>query len=47
LGYHTPVWKESDANCCPSGGTVDVKFRLDGSRILITSKRFDPLAKLD
>lgn len=47
LGYHTPVWKESDANCCPSGGTVDVKFRLDSGRILITSKQFDPLAKLD
>jgi hypothetical protein len=45
LSYHNSVWKEGDANCCPTGGAVDVKFRLDGSRIVVTSKNFDPSAK--
>ena len=42
LSYHMPVWKEGDANCCPSGGTVDLKFRLDGARLIVISKHFDP-----
>ena len=42
LSYHMPVWKETDANCCPTGGSVDVKFRLNGNRIVVTSKRFGP-----
>lgn len=45
LSYHNSVWKEGDANCCPSGGAVDVRFRLDGSRVIVTSKNFDPSAK--
>jgi hypothetical protein len=45
LRYRMPVWKEGDANCCPSGGMVVIAFRLDGGRLLITSKHFDHLAK--
>jgi len=42
LSYHMPVWKEGDANCCPSGGTVDLKFRLDGARLIVTQQHFNP-----
>lgn len=45
LSYHMPVWKKGDSNCCPTGGAVDVKFRLDGGRVVVTSKNFDPTAK--
>jgi hypothetical protein len=44
LTYHMPVWKKGDAHCCPTGGTVDVKLRLDAGRIVVTSKHFDPAA---
>jgi hypothetical protein len=40
--YHSSVWKEGDANCCPSGGSVDVKFRLDRDRVIVTSTHFTP-----
>jgi len=43
--YRMPVWKEGDANCCPSGGMVDIAFRLEAGRLLVTGKHFDPLAK--
>jgi hypothetical protein len=42
LSYHMPVWKKGDAHCCPTGGTVDVKFKLEAGRIVVTSKHFDP-----
>jgi hypothetical protein len=42
LRYHMPVWKDGDANCCPTGGSVDVRFHLDGNRIIVNSKLFDP-----
>ncbi len=29
----------------PDWGRVDVKFRLDGSRVVVTSKNFDPSGK--
>jgi hypothetical protein len=45
LSYHMPVWKQGDSNCCPTGGAVDVKFRLDGNQIIVTSKNFDSSAK--
>ena len=44
LQYRMPVWKTGDANCCPTGGTVEVKFKLEGSRISVTGRRFDPAA---
>jgi len=45
LSYHNSVWKDRDANCCPSGGAVDIRFRIDDGRVIVTSKHFDPLAK--
>jgi hypothetical protein len=42
LSYHSLVWRKGDSNCCPSGGAVDIKFRLDRGRIIVTRKHFDP-----
>jgi hypothetical protein len=42
LRYYTPVWRQTDANCCPTGGSVDVRFRIDDGRIVITKKQYDP-----
>jgi hypothetical protein len=36
--------KKGDSNCCPSGGEVIVKFRLEGGQIIVTGKHFDPAA---
>lgn len=40
--YYMPVWKKGDANCCPSGGTVEIRFRLQDGRIVVTSKHYNP-----
>ncbi|MGA8030656.1 MAG: hypothetical protein WB992_26225 [Bryobacteraceae bacterium] len=45
LTFQSPVWKNSDANCCPSGGIVHLKFRLDRGHLIVTEKYFDALAK--
>ncbi len=44
--YLSQVWKEGDANCCPTGGTVILRFRLDGSHIFLLSKSYDPNGKI-
>ena len=31
----TDLWRSDDPNCCPSGGTVAVRLRLDGDRIVL------------
>jgi len=45
LTYRMPVWKEGDGNCCPTGGMVSLKLRLDRGRLTVTHRRFDPTAK--
>lgn len=37
-----PVWKEGDANCCPTGGRVDVGLALRRDRLVITRFRYEP-----
>jgi hypothetical protein len=45
LRFRNTVWKPDDANCCPSGGTVEIQFRLDRGRVIVTGKHFDPSPK--
>ncbi|OCC23560.1 hypothetical protein MB02_10290 [Croceicoccus estronivorus] len=33
----SPVWRDSDGNCCATGGTVQIDFTLDGN-VLIASR---------
>jgi hypothetical protein len=42
LNYSVAVWKEGDANCCPTGGSVEVQFKIVHGKIEITSKRYTP-----
>lgn len=30
----TPLWKESDANCCPSGGWAEIEFEIKDRRLV-------------
>lgn len=34
LTYRKPVWRDSDANCCPSGGSVEIEFRIDDDQLV-------------
>jgi hypothetical protein len=40
LNYKVAVWKAGDANCCPTGGSVEVGFKIVRGTIEITSKRY-------
>lgn len=42
LTYESPAYKEHDPNCCPSGGTVYVKFALKDHKLVVLEKRFKP-----
>jgi len=47
LTYRMPVWEEGNGNCCPAGGMVEIKFRLDDGRLVVTDKHFNPHAKAE
>ena len=34
LTYRKPVWCDGDANCCPSGGRVEIDFRIDDDQLV-------------
>jgi uncharacterized protein len=38
----SPLWKESDGNCCPTGGTVRGTLKRVGLRILVDRAVYDP-----
>ena len=42
LSYRSPVWRSGDANCCPTGGTVDLKLRIDRGQLSVTARNYDP-----
>lgn len=42
LTFLSSVWKPGDAHCCPTGGGVEIKFRLDKGFLTIIHKRFTP-----
>lgn len=37
MAVDSPVWKDGDGNCCPSGGSVQVELAVDGDRLVIRS----------
>ena len=45
LTFRSAVWKPSDANCCPTGGAVTLRFRLDRGRLVVIEKNYDSKAK--
>jgi len=40
LEYSMPVWKEGDAHCCPTGGTIKIRFALKDHRLTVASQSF-------
>ena len=46
LSYSVAVWKEGDPNGGPSGGQVDIKFKVVHGKIEVTDKRYTPPADL-
>jgi hypothetical protein len=42
LRYAAAVWQESDPNCCPSAGRVDIQFELTGPSLHVVNSRYDP-----
>lgn len=44
LCYAMPVWKPGDGNCCPTGGSVYLKFALRNGRLIVTNRRYSASA---
>jgi hypothetical protein len=44
LTFRSSVWKPGDANCCPAGGAVTSRFRLDRERLMLIEKSYDATA---
>jgi hypothetical protein len=42
LTYSTPVWKDGDGNCCPTGGGLEMRFALKNHRLTVVSESFTP-----
>jgi hypothetical protein len=42
LAYVTPVWGPHDAHCCPTGGTIRIKFVLQEHRLSVLNQSFQP-----
>jgi uncharacterized protein len=40
LVFSNSVWREKDANCCPTGGSVEVVLGLDKGRFIVRSSRY-------
>ena len=40
--YSAPVWQRKDANCCPSGGRIDLDLRLERAVLTVVSVRYQP-----
>lgn len=42
LRVRTPLWREGDGGCCPSGGQADVRLGLDGDSLVVTDVETTP-----
>ena len=38
----TPVWREQDRECCPTGGSAEAELALSGDRLVVKSVRYRP-----
>lgn len=39
LGGFTYLWRTNDGNCCPTGGTADLRFEISGDRLKLVEVR--------
>ena len=42
LCYAMPVWQVGDAHCCPSAGTVQIKFALENDQLVVVKQKYNP-----
>ena len=47
LSYDMGVWQEDDANCCPTGGSVHIRFALKDHRLVVVSQEYSRLCPAD
>ncbi len=40
LTYGMPVWKGGDAHCCPTGGSIEIKFALKDHQLVVLSQSY-------
>jgi hypothetical protein len=40
LTYGMPVWKPGDAHCCPTGGSIEIKFALKDHQLVVISRSY-------
>lgn len=38
----TPLWNQSDANCCPTGGWAEIAFEIEDGRLVPTRVHYRP-----
>ncbi|WP_270938866.1 hypothetical protein, partial [Falsiroseomonas oryzae] len=41
----TPLWRESDGNCCPSGGSASFDLRIEGNAVVLAAVQLDTIAR--
>jgi len=41
LRYSSPIWQPGDANCCPSGGKIEMTLTLNDEIIAVSQVRYD------
>jgi len=41
LTFSSPIWKEEDARCCPTGGSVKVELGIKDSGFIVKSSRVE------
>jgi len=44
LTFSHSIWKEGNANCCPTGGSVTLNFRLSAGRLELAASSVEPAA---
>ncbi|MBM3585180.1 MAG: hypothetical protein FJX36_12385 [Alphaproteobacteria bacterium] len=44
LSSTTPVWRDTDPNCCPTGGVATIRFAIRNDILVITDVAHDPHA---
>lgn len=45
LNARTPLWRDDDGNCCPSGGQATVHFAIEDYSLVVTGLDYQPPAK--
>lgn len=42
LTYGMPLWKPNDPHCCPTGGSIEIKFALKDHQLVVVSHSHKP-----